>query len=209
MKYVITFAAVLCYALCPSTHAADQPAFKSHLFEKGTLVYSDDFDAKLDRKRWELRTKSWEVKDGMLIGVPEWDSNQRLTPASSITADGFATPASVTSHGALGLCSIAAWSRPTQNAARPCGVATVSETLTYSDAAINPPYFDRRIRSVISPVFPYVIRHSLSVPKNGRPEQSGTEFELAAESARFGDASIERFSGWAKPLSFEVIFRVG
>ena len=51
---------------------AEAPPFKSHLFKKGTLVYSDDFDGELNRERWETRTKNWQVKDGMLIGAPDY-----------------------------------------------------------------------------------------------------------------------------------------
>ncbi len=80
-----TFGAIFCSALiCVGTHiadAADPPSFKSHLFEKGTLVYSDDFDGKLDRKRWEPRTKTWEVKGGMLIGVPDFKNAQQAEKA--------------------------------------------------------------------------------------------------------------------------------
>ncbi len=43
-----------------------------------------------------------------------------------------------------------------------------------------------------------VIRHSLSVPKNGRPEQSDTDLEIAAESARFGEPSTLRFLDWVR-----------
>ena len=53
-------------------NAADPPSFKSHLFEQRTLVYSDDFDEAFDKNRWEPRTKTWEVKDGMLIGAPDF-----------------------------------------------------------------------------------------------------------------------------------------
>ncbi len=50
---------------------AEAPPFESHLFEKGTLVYSDDFDGALDRERWEPRSGTrWEVRDGTLIGRP-------------------------------------------------------------------------------------------------------------------------------------------
>ena len=45
------------------------------------------------------------------------------------------------------------------------------------------------------PTFPSVFRHSLSVPENGRAEQSGTDLGVAAESARFGDASKQPFTG--------------
>ncbi|MEO1994127.1 MAG: hypothetical protein ABGZ17_02505, partial [Planctomycetaceae bacterium] len=77
--------AILCSALtclCTYTaHAADPASFKSHLFEKGTLVYSDDFDGALDRERWGLRTKKWEVKDGMLIGIPSFKNAQEAQRA--------------------------------------------------------------------------------------------------------------------------------
>lgn len=72
MKYAITFAAVVFSVLSPCTCAADPPSFKSHLFESGTLIYSDDFDGEFDRKRWEPRTKTWKVRGGMLIGVPDF-----------------------------------------------------------------------------------------------------------------------------------------
>ena len=51
---------------------ADSPAFASRLFGNGTLIYSDDFDGKLDRNRWQPRTRSWEVKDGVLVGKPDY-----------------------------------------------------------------------------------------------------------------------------------------
>ena len=35
------------------------------------LIYSDDFDGELDREQWEPRTKTWEIKDGTLIGSPD------------------------------------------------------------------------------------------------------------------------------------------
>ena len=81
MKYAITFAAVLFSVLCPCTRAADPPALKSHLFENGTLVYSDDFDAELDRERWEPRTKTWEIKDGTLIGSPDYKNAEEAQKA--------------------------------------------------------------------------------------------------------------------------------
>jgi len=42
-------------------------------------------------------------------------------------------------------------------------------------------YFDPRVRSVISPIFPYIFRRSLVASENGRGEQSGTDIEVAAE----------------------------
>jgi hypothetical protein len=80
-----TFGTIFVFALiCHCTYtadAADPPSFKSHLFEKGTLVYSDDFDGKLDRKRWEPRTKTWDVKNGMLIGRPDFKNAQEAQKA--------------------------------------------------------------------------------------------------------------------------------
>ena len=60
--------AVLGSNLC----ASDPPSFKSQLFNTGTLVYSDEFDGKLDRERWQPRTKTWQVADGTLIGSPDY-----------------------------------------------------------------------------------------------------------------------------------------
>ena len=80
-----TFGPILCFALtclaAPTTNAADPPPFKSRLFDDGTLVYSDDFNGTLDRKRWEPRTKTWEVKDGMLIGRPDYKNAQEAQKA--------------------------------------------------------------------------------------------------------------------------------
>ncbi len=60
---------------------AGQPTFESHLFKKGTLIYSDDFDGKLDRNRWQPRTKSWEVKDGVLVGKPDYANKEEAMKA--------------------------------------------------------------------------------------------------------------------------------
>ncbi len=61
--------------------ATDPPVFKSQLFKNGTLVYSDDFDKELNRERWQPRTKKWEVKDGMLIGVPDFTNAEEAQKA--------------------------------------------------------------------------------------------------------------------------------
>lgn len=45
--------------------SSEDPAFESEFFEKGTLVYSDDFEGELDRKRWGA--KGTKIKDGNLI----------------------------------------------------------------------------------------------------------------------------------------------
>ncbi len=80
MKYAITFAAVLCSALCPCTHAAD-PAFKSQLFEKGTLVYSDDFDGEINRERWGAPTRDKQIADGKLIVSAKFKSKEEAMKA--------------------------------------------------------------------------------------------------------------------------------
>ncbi len=60
---------------------AEDPPFQSHLFEKGTLVYSDDFDGELNREQWEPRTRNWQVKDGMLIGAPDFRNAEEAMKA--------------------------------------------------------------------------------------------------------------------------------
>ncbi|MGI9474310.1 MAG: hypothetical protein ACR2NZ_22405 [Rubripirellula sp.] len=80
-----TFAAILRSSLlglsATIANAADPPTFKSHLFEHGTLIYSDDFDETLDRKRWEPRTKSWEVEGGSLIGKRDYKNAEEAQKA--------------------------------------------------------------------------------------------------------------------------------
>lgn len=54
-----------------SASAAEAPAFRSRLFEKGELVYSDDFSGELNTTHWMTRTKNWVIEDGKLIGAPD------------------------------------------------------------------------------------------------------------------------------------------
>lgn len=75
MKYAITFAAVLFFGLCPCTRAAD-PAFKSQQFEKGTLIYSDDFDGEFNRERWGAPQKNKQIKDGKLVVTAQFTSRE-------------------------------------------------------------------------------------------------------------------------------------
>ena len=64
MKVSLSFFAI---SLAFSVHlGAEEPAFESKLFEKGTLVYSDDFDGELDRERWGA-PKGKKIEDGKLI----------------------------------------------------------------------------------------------------------------------------------------------
>jgi len=78
MKNLFSFLFLLSLS---SNLCADATPFKSHLFEKGTLVYSDDFDGAFDRERWEPRTKNWKVKDGMLIGMPDYKNAEEAQKA--------------------------------------------------------------------------------------------------------------------------------
>ena len=43
--------AMFIMSVIPVTHAKE-PGFKSELFNKGTLVYSDDFDGDFSKNRW-------------------------------------------------------------------------------------------------------------------------------------------------------------
>ncbi len=55
--------------------------FESTLFQKGTLVYEDTFDAGLDRNRWQPRTKNWKVEEGVLVGQPDFKSAKEAEKA--------------------------------------------------------------------------------------------------------------------------------
>ncbi len=81
MKYAITFAAVLFTSICPSTNATDPPPFKSQLFEKGTLVYSDDFDQEYNRERWGAPKKNKQIKDGKLVVTAQFTSREEAMKA--------------------------------------------------------------------------------------------------------------------------------
>ncbi|MDB4265499.1 hypothetical protein N9891_01975 [bacterium] len=55
---------------------AEEPEFKSELFESGTLIYSDDFDGEFNRERWGA-AKGSEIKDGKLIISPQFTSREK------------------------------------------------------------------------------------------------------------------------------------
>lgn len=57
--------AMFMMSVIPVTHAKE-PEFKSELFKKGTLVYSDDFDGAYSKERWGGKRKDRLVKDGKL-----------------------------------------------------------------------------------------------------------------------------------------------
>ena len=75
------FLIALCVLASTSVLHAKEPVFESHLFTKGTLIYSDDFDETFDKKRWEPRTKSWEVADGVLAGKPDYATTEEAMKA--------------------------------------------------------------------------------------------------------------------------------
>lgn len=54
--------------------SAEIPAFKSELFEKGTLIYSDDFDGEFNRERWGAPSRDKQIKDGELIFTPKFSN---------------------------------------------------------------------------------------------------------------------------------------
>ena len=72
--FAATFFSALVWLCTMNAYAADPTSFKSRLFKNGTLVYSDDFEGELDRERWQPRTKTWQIKDGTLIGSPDYKS---------------------------------------------------------------------------------------------------------------------------------------
>jgi len=71
MKQILPL--LLTALLVPALHA-EEPAFESELFSKGTLLYSDEFDGEFNREFWETRTRSWEITDGALVGKPDYNN---------------------------------------------------------------------------------------------------------------------------------------
>ncbi|MHC4995553.1 MAG: hypothetical protein ACYTGQ_10920 [Planctomycetota bacterium] len=62
----ILFTFILTASLA-TTLTAEERAFKSELFETGTLVYSDDFDREYNKERWGPKKKDRRIQDGVLI----------------------------------------------------------------------------------------------------------------------------------------------
>lgn len=60
-----SFITLICLGMMAGAHAAE-PEFKSTLFKKGTLVYSDDFDGEYSKERWGYKRKDRQIKDGKL-----------------------------------------------------------------------------------------------------------------------------------------------
>ena len=56
--------------LCVANLSAEEPEFKSQLFEKATLVYSDDFDEEKYKGRYGHNKAKKKVEDGKLVIYP-------------------------------------------------------------------------------------------------------------------------------------------
>lgn len=67
--------------LCASFSTASDPAFRSELFEKGTLVYSDDFDGEYDRDRWGAPKNNKQIKAGKLHVTAQFKSKEKAMKA--------------------------------------------------------------------------------------------------------------------------------
>ena len=67
--------AMFMMSVIPVTHAKE-PEFKSELFKKGTLVYSDDFDGELNINYWGKPGKIAVIKDGVLTFSPKFKSKE-------------------------------------------------------------------------------------------------------------------------------------
>ena len=80
------FAVLAVVMLASNLHAVDPPPIDSHLFQSGELVYTDGFDGPLNKKWWQIRTKNWEVVDGLLIGAPDY-KNAAEAEKDSIVAN--------------------------------------------------------------------------------------------------------------------------
>ena len=73
IKFLLSVLCLLA-AVSPGFSSEDSK-FKSELFKKGTLVYSDDFDGELNRERWG-QPKGKSIKDGKLIIAPLFKSKE-------------------------------------------------------------------------------------------------------------------------------------
>ena len=59
---------------------SEDPKFKSKLFEKGKLVYSDDFDGEYNRERWGA-PKGKKIEGGKLIIEPQFTNREEAMKA--------------------------------------------------------------------------------------------------------------------------------
>tara|TARA_R110002049_G_scaffold4601_5_gene32162 strand:+ start:232628 stop:233329 length:702 start_codon:yes stop_codon:yes gene_type:complete len=73
----------LCAILSCATAAtaANPPSFKSQLFTKGTLVYSDDFGGEYNRERWGAPKKDRQINDGKLVVTAQFESKEEAMKA--------------------------------------------------------------------------------------------------------------------------------
>ena len=75
------FLSIFTFLLACNVHlGAEEPTFESELFEKGTLVYSDDFDGELNRERWGA-PKGKKIEDGKLIIEPQFSNREEAMKA--------------------------------------------------------------------------------------------------------------------------------
>jgi len=54
---------------------------ESELFTKLNLIYSDDFNGEFNPEFWQKRTKNWQIKDGILFGVPDFKTKEEAMKA--------------------------------------------------------------------------------------------------------------------------------
>lgn len=81
MKYSITLTVVVAFFGLSSLVRAADPAFESQLFEKGMLIYSDDFDGEFHRERWGAPSKDKQQKDSKLVVGPKFKSKEEAMKA--------------------------------------------------------------------------------------------------------------------------------
>jgi len=74
MKKSLLFPVAAIFAMSMGLRA-EKPEFKSDLFRKGKLVYSDDFDGELDRERWGA-PKGKKIEKGILIIEPQFTNRE-------------------------------------------------------------------------------------------------------------------------------------
>lgn len=66
---------LICLVALSVALRAEEPKFESELFEAGKLVYSDDFDGKLNRERWGS-PRGKQLQNGKLMIVPNFKSRE-------------------------------------------------------------------------------------------------------------------------------------
>ena len=74
MKKFLLFPVAAIFAMSMGLRA-EEPEFKSDLFRKGKLVYSDDFDGELDRERWGA-PKGKKIEKGILVIEPQFTNRE-------------------------------------------------------------------------------------------------------------------------------------